>query len=465
MRPLPEKLGEKLCMWYDAGHRELPWRQDKEPYHVWLSEIMLQQTRVEAVKGYYARFLSELPTIEALCRLPTRPADEALGGAWLLQPRVEFAKGRERRSWSEHGGAFPGTYEAVRALPGVGDYTAGAICSICFELPTPAVDGNVLRVLSRVMEDGAPVTNQKTKAAYREALLPLYEAGSRGTLTQALMELGAMVCVPNGAPKCEICPLRGCVSCKRARHVGKIPRKRSKEGEAGGRENGFFYLTCDGCLAVRKRESKGLLAGLWELPNVEGKLDAAQALSFAEKAGCEPAELLKSVERVHVFTHITWRMRCYYIVCQAKSTGICLGGRGAAQRGCGAADGVPDVRRRGNIKASPYRGSVRGCFVSWETQPICGRGREACGQLLVGGDGIGHGAVVEGFIGVKVEIARAGETEEDRLSSPVSLHFSASSMAARMAWLDSGAGRMPFLLQSTRPPQIRLVCSTATASI
>ena len=317
MRPLPEKLGEKLCMWYDAGHRELPWRQDREPYHVWLSEIMLQQTRVEAVKGYYARFLSELPTIKALSDCPPDRLTKLWEGlgyysrVWNLQKAAKVIM-------DEHGGAFPETYEAVRALPGVGDYTAGAICSICFDLPTPAVDGNVLRVLSRVMEDGAPVTNQKTKTAYRAALLPLYEAGSRGKLTQALMELGAMVCVPNGAPKCEICPLRDVCLANAHGTWEKYPVKEAKKAKRE-EEKTVFYLTCDGCLAVRKRESKGLLAGLWELPNVEGKLDAAQALLFAEKAGCEPAELLKSVERVHVFTHIIWRMRCYYIVCKEKS--------------------------------------------------------------------------------------------------------------------------------------------------
>ena len=168
------------------------------------------------------------------------------------------------------------------------------------------------------MEDGAPVTNQKTKTAYCEALLPLYEAGPRGTLTQALMELGAMVCVPNGAPKCESCPLQELCLANAHGTWEKYPVKEAKKAKRE-EEKTIFYLTCDGCLAVRKRGSRGLLAGLWELPNVEGKLDAAQALLFAEKAGCEPAELLKSVERVHVFTHIIWRMRCYYIVCKEKS--------------------------------------------------------------------------------------------------------------------------------------------------
>ena len=165
---------------------------------------------------------------------------------------------------------------------------------------------------------GARSDKTNTKTAYREALLPLYEAGPRGTLTQALMELGAMVCVPNGAPKCESCPLQELCLANAHGTWEKYPVKEAKKAKRE-EEKTVFYLTCDGCLAVRKRESKGLLAGLWELPNVEGKLDAAQALLFAEKAGCEPSELLKSVERVHVFTHIIWRMRCYYIVCKEKS--------------------------------------------------------------------------------------------------------------------------------------------------
>ena len=317
MRRLPENLGEKLCAWYDAGHRKLPWRQDKEPYHVWLSEIMLQQTRVEAVKGYYARFLSELPTIKALSECPPDRLTKLWEGLGYYS-RVRNLQKAAKRIMDEHGGEFPKTYEAVRALPGIGDYTAGAICSICFDLPAPAVDGNVLRVLSRVMEDGAPVTNQKTKTAYREALLPLYETGARGTLTQALMELGATVCGPNGAPKCGSCPLRDVCLANAHGTWEKYPVKEAKKARRE-EEKTVFCLMCEGCIAVRKRDGRGLLAGLWELPNVEGKLDAAGALLFAEEAGCEPIDLLKSVERVHIFTHIIWRMRCYYIVCREKT--------------------------------------------------------------------------------------------------------------------------------------------------
>ena len=317
MQRLPEGLKEKLCAWYDAGHRDLPWRQDREPYHVWLSEIMLQQTRVEAVKGYYARFLTELPTIAALADCPPDRLTKLWEGLGYYS-RVRNLQKAAKIIMEESGGVFPKTYDAVRALPGIGDYTAGAICSICFELPTPAVDGNVLRVLSRVMEDGASITAQKTKNACREALLPLYEEFPRGKLTQALMELGAVVCAPNGAPRCGVCPLK---ELCRANAHGTWEAYPVKDAQKQKREEEktVFYLICEDCLAVRKRESRGLLAGLWELPNVEGKLDAGQALGYVEAAGCEPAELLKSVERVHVFTHIIWRMRCYYIVCRRKS--------------------------------------------------------------------------------------------------------------------------------------------------
>ena len=316
---LPDSLAGRLLGWYAAEHRALPWREDHEPYHVWLSEIMLQQTRVEAVKGYYARFLSELPDIAALAACEENRLTKLWEGLGYYS-RVRNLQKAARVIMTQHGGEFPRDYAAIRALPGVGDYTAGAVASICFDAPEPAVDGNVLRVLSRVTQDEAPVTRPAVKKAYEAALRPAYEKnpGRRSELTQSLMELGACVCVPNGAPKCESCPLQELCLANAHGTWEKYPVKEAKKAKRE-EEKTVFYLTCDGCLAVRKRGSRGLLAGLWELPNVEGKLDAAQALSFAEKAGCEPAELLKSVERVHVFTHIIWRMRCYYIVCKEKS--------------------------------------------------------------------------------------------------------------------------------------------------
>ena len=307
---------QPLLDWFRTHARTLPWRADREPYHVWLSEIMLQQTRVEAVRGYYARFLAAAPDVFALAALPEAQLLklwEGLGYYNRARKAQECA-----RVIAARGGVWPDTVDGLLALPGIGPYTAGAIASICFERPAAAVDGNVLRVCARVLDDATPIDNAAHKAALTAALSACYPAGHCGDFTQALMELGAMVCAPNGAPKCESCPLQGVCLANAHGTWEKYPVKEAKKAKQE-EEKTIFYLTCDGCLAVRKRENKGLLAGLWELPNVEGKLDAAQALSFAEKAGCEPAELLKSVERVHVFTHIIWRMRCYYIVCKEKS--------------------------------------------------------------------------------------------------------------------------------------------------
>ena len=178
MTDILARLPGALLPWYDAGHRDLPWRRDREPYHIWLSEIMLQQTRVEAVKGYYARFLEHLPTVEAL----TNCDDDVLHKLWEglgYYSRVRNLKKAAVRIMEEHGGQFPGEYEKIRALPGIGDYTAGAVCSICFDKPTPAVDGNVLRVVSRLTEDATPIDLPAQKKKVNNLLAEIYprEAG------------------------------------------------------------------------------------------------------------------------------------------------------------------------------------------------------------------------------------------------------------------------------------------------
>ena len=309
---LPPLLG-----WYERNKRDLPWRRDREPYHVWLSEIMLQQTRVEAVKGYYARFLAELPDIPSLAACDPDRLHKLWEGLGYYS-RVRNLQKAAQQIVSDYGGAFPTDYDKIRALPGIGDYTAGAICSICFGLPTPAVDGNVLRVVSRLTADERPVTQPAVKKDYTAALAEIYPTGQCAETTQALMELGATICAPNGAPRCGVCPIKELCLANAHGTWEAYPVKDAKK-QKREEEKTVFYLICEDCLAVRKRESRGLLAGLWELPNVEGKLDAEQALCSVEDAGCEPAELLKSVERVHVFTHIIWRMRCYYMVCRRKS--------------------------------------------------------------------------------------------------------------------------------------------------
>ena len=305
-----EKLPQVLPLWYRANERDLPWRQDKEPYHVWLSEIMLQQTRVEAVKGYYLRFLDALPTIAHLAACD----DDSLHKLWEglgYYSRVRNLKKAAIKIMEEHGGVFPGEYEAIRALPGIGDYTAGAICSICFDKKEPAVDGNVLRVVSRILEDATPIDLPAQKKKVNELLKAVYPEEA-GEFTQALMELGATLCGPNWKPRCEECPCRD--FCGGAIHgtAEQFPVKSPKK-EKRVEEKTVFILSCDGRYALRKRPDTGLLAGLWEFPNVPGKLETEEALLLAESFGLRPREIYRQIERKHIFTHIRWEMRGVYL--------------------------------------------------------------------------------------------------------------------------------------------------------
>ena len=314
---IDHRLPEAVLTWYDRSHRELPWRQDREPYHIWLSEIMLQQTRVEAVKGYYSRFLQALPAIADLAACD----DDALHKLWEglgYYSRVRNLKKAAQVILERHGGVFPGEYGAIRALPGIGDYTAGAICSICFDFPTPAVDGNVLRVISRLNDDPTPIDTDAHKKAVRAALEEIYPARA-GDFTQALMELGATVCGPNREPDCENCPCREfCLGCTRGT-AGKLPVKGAKK-ERKCQKLTVFIFSCDGKYALEKRQNTGLLAGLWQFPNISGHLSVQEAISQAERMGLQPRQILRTVERSHIFTHIQWDMQGIYleVACPVK---------------------------------------------------------------------------------------------------------------------------------------------------
>ena len=305
-----KKLPQVLLPWYRENRRDLPWRQDKEPYHVWLSEIMLQQTRVEAVKGYYARFLDAVPTIEALAQCD----DDLLHKLWEglgYYSRVRNLKKAAIRIVEWHDGKFPQSYDQIRALPGIGDYTAGAISSICFDQPRAAVDGNVLRVVSRLTEDATPIDLPSRKKAVTAALEAVYPAEA-GEFTQALMELGATLCGPNCEPRCDACPCRGFCGGALQGTAQQYPVKLPKKGKRE-EEKTVFILSCEGRYALEKRPDSGLLAGLWQFPNVPGKLETAQALDAMQGLGIHPREIIKQIERKHIFTHIRWEMRGIYL--------------------------------------------------------------------------------------------------------------------------------------------------------
>lgn len=313
---IPASLPERLLPWYVKNLRPLPWREDRDPYHIWLSEIMLQQTRVEAVKGYYARFLAELPTIQALSQCD----DEKLHKLWEglgYYSRVRNLKKAAQEIMERHGGVFPRSLDEILALPGIGDYTAGAIGSIAFNLPTPAVDGNVLRVAARLTNDPSPIDLPQTKRKVSAALMEIYPENA-SDFTQALMELGATLCGPNWKPKCERCPCAAlCLGYQKGTAEAlpvKAPKKPKRQ-----EDRTVFIFSCGDAYALCKRPDKGLLAGLWEFPNVTGKLDLSQALSAAERMGVRPRNLLRQTEKKHIFTHIQWNLRGYYIEAAEES--------------------------------------------------------------------------------------------------------------------------------------------------
>ena len=312
MTDLPDTLASDLLMWYDGHARDLPWRREVTPYRVWVSEIMLQQTRIEAAKGYFARFMAALPTVQDLAAAQ----EETVLKLWEGLGYYSRARNLHKAAKiivEQYGGQLPADVKALRALPGVGDYTAGAVASIAFGLPEPAVDGNVLRVCARLTCCEQSIGDAKVKNAFREALRARYPAQRCGDLTSAIMELGETVCLP-GTPECGVCPLgQACGAYKTGRQTDYpvMPEKRPRRIQP----RTVFILECDGRVALVKRPDKGLLAGLWELPNVEGHLDEAAALHQAEAWGCEPVSTEPCGQAVHVYTHLEWHMTGWRVQC------------------------------------------------------------------------------------------------------------------------------------------------------
>ncbi len=304
-------LPAPLLAWFRTHARDLPWRHTADPYRIWVSEIMLQQTRVAAVLGYYARFLAAFPTVEALAAAP----EEQLMKLWEGLGYYSRARNLQRaaRLVVERGG-FPDTYEGLLALPGVGDYTASAIASASFGRREAAVDGNVLRVVSRLTDCHDDILDAKTRRAVRAALQAVMpqEAGEIRLFNQAVMELGALVCVPNGPPKCGECPVSALCLGRRLGTAENLPVKAPKK-ERRREEKTVFLLLRQGRVALRRRPASGLLAGLWEFPNVEGALDETAAGRAAADWGLEIRAWRKKLTARHIFTHVEWQMTGYIL--------------------------------------------------------------------------------------------------------------------------------------------------------
>nr|WP_326185566.1 A/G-specific adenine glycosylase [uncultured Oscillibacter sp.] len=303
------RLPEPLLAWYRENARDLPWRRTADPYRVWVSEIMLQQTRVAAVLDYYARFLEAFPTVETLAAAPTERLMKLWEGLGYYSRARNLQKAAQLVA---ERGAFPDTYEGLLALPGIGDYTASAIASAAFGRREAAVDGNVLRVVTRLTDCHDDILDPKTKKTVRERVQTVMpeEAADIRVFNQATMELGATVCVPNGPPKCGLCPARDFCLGRLRGTAETLPVKAAKKARRV-EEKTVFLFRRDGRVALRKRPATGLLAGLWEFPNVEGALTEDSAPAQVAAWRLEPKAWQKKLTAKHIFTHVEWHMTGY----------------------------------------------------------------------------------------------------------------------------------------------------------
>ena len=313
-----ENISPALLNWFYENQRVLPFRTDPSPYHVWLSEIMLQQTRVSAALPYYERFLAALPDIPALAACEEEKLNKLWEGLGYYS-RVRNLQKAARIVCEQYGGELPADYDAIRALPGIGDYTAGAICSISFGIPVPAVDGNVLRVFSRLYNDPGVITDPAVKKAFTARVMEHQPPAAPGDYNQALMELGALVCVPNGAPLCEQCPLARLCQARAAGTALSLPQKAAPKARKLEDLTVALVESPAGFL-IQQRPEKGLLAGLWQPLLWEGAAMTAEQLPAALTAlgihgitECKPIPKAK-----HIFSHIEWHMTGYTVTVEAQ---------------------------------------------------------------------------------------------------------------------------------------------------
>ena len=301
-----------LLPWYEKNARDLPWRHTRDPYRIWVSEIMLQQTRVEAVLPYYARFLDTLPSISALAAAP-EPQLLKLWEGLGYYSRVRNMQKAARTVMEQYGGKFPTTFEDILSLCGIGEYTAGAIASFAFDLPYPAVDGNVLRVAARLLCYEKDVLSPAAKKELTAAVAKEVKKHPPAILNQALIELGATVCLPNGAPRCEKCPLfDACAARKNGKETALPIRKKPTARKIEART--VLILRVGDRVALRRRPSEGLLSGLYEPYCLAGKHDEAQVLATLAASGIAPLRITPLEESKHIFTHLEWHMTGFEVL-------------------------------------------------------------------------------------------------------------------------------------------------------
>lgn len=310
--PRMKETAKPLVEWFRKNKRDLPWRERMDAYRVWISEIMLQQTRVEAVKPYYERFLKALPDVRALAGVPEDRLLKLWEGLGYYN-RARNLKYAACQIIEEYGGKFPETYEEIRSLKGIGSYTAGAISSFVYNIPKPAVDGNVLRVVSRITADDSDIAKAGTKSKIEKEIEEVIPRDAAGDFNQSLIELGAVVCLPNGEPRCGSCPVSHlCLAHEQGRETEFPVKKKAKKRRI---ENRTVLLFRDAQkTAIRKRPAKGLLAGMYEFPNREGRMTYDEVVGYGKSLGLTPVRIRKLGNAKHIFSHVEWHMTGYEIL-------------------------------------------------------------------------------------------------------------------------------------------------------
>lgn len=306
------QLSDQLLAWYDANKRDLPWRKTKDPYAIWISEIMLQQTRVETVIPYFERFLKRLPTIESLADVEENELLKLWEGLGYYSRALNLQKAAIKIKNDFHG-VFPSQLEAIQSLPGIGPYTASAIASIAFDQRVIAIDGNVIRVFSRYFTLPLDPTKSSTKKVVETKTASLIPSKRNGDFTQSLMELGATICLPNGKPKCESCPLAHSCQAYLTNTIELYPLKGKNSIRKVEKWTVILLVNEQGQVWIRKRPNHGLLKGLWEFMMVEGHLNDKEIHLYMTQNNI-PVTTIQSLSKAkHIFSHIEWDMKGYLI--------------------------------------------------------------------------------------------------------------------------------------------------------
>ncbi|MDP5275035.1 A/G-specific adenine glycosylase [Chengkuizengella axinellae] len=315
---------KELLSWFRENKRDLPWRKNKNPYHIWISEIMLQQTRVDTVIPYFENFIDKFPTIEALANAPEEDVLKAWEGLGYYS-RARNLHSAVKEVKASYGSVVPDNPKDISSLKGVGPYTAGAVLSIAYDKPEPAVDGNVMRVLSRYFLIEEDITKVSTRTAMEKIIREIIPSDAASDFNQGLMELGALVCTPK-SPKCTTCPvMEHCDARLQGKEEALPIKKKAKPPKLEQRLVAFIEGTGtnEGKILIRQRPGKGLLAGMWELPHylTENPLKdwmGSEELNedfvidqYALETGTELGSGQWMLDINHVFSHILWDMKVY----------------------------------------------------------------------------------------------------------------------------------------------------------